>query len=154
MSRIAVQRTSGIRHRIAGIYAKDGKILLVKHRKANREYYLLPGGGQESGESAEEALRREWLEELNLQAEVGDFIFCGESVPAEERRTQVFQIVFQIKEIEGIIKVETDGALVGYDWIAINQIDSIPFFPDCLEQVKAHCRGEEFNLYQRYKWLN
>src|SRR6478735_4541428 len=85
-----------IRHRIAGIYARGGNILLVKHRKAGREYYLLPGGGQETGESAIEALAREWKEELDLKVTVGKFLFCGESVPAETKRTQVFQMVFQI----------------------------------------------------------
>lgn len=143
----------GIRHRIAGIYARGGKILLVKHRKAGREYYLLPGGGQETGESATEALAREWKEELNLTVKVGKFLFCGESVPLEQRRTQVFQMVFQIDSIEGNIEVHHEGALAGYDWVPINRIDEIAFFPDCLPQVKSYCRGEEFVIYQRYRWL-
>ncbi len=142
-----------IRHRIAGIYARGGNILLVKHRKAGREYYLLPGGGQETGESAVEALSREWQEELSLKVTVGKFLFCGESVPAESRRTQVFQMVFQIDTIEGNIEVKREGALAGYDWIPINRIDEIAFFPDCLPQVKAFCRGEEYASYQRYRWL-
>lgn len=142
-----------IRHRIAGIYARGGNILLVKHRKAGREYYLLPGGGQETGESAVEALEREWKEELSLNVTVGKFLFCGESVPAESKRTQVFQMVFQIDAIEGNIEVRREGALAGYDWIPINQIDEIPFFPDCLPQVKAFCRGEAYATYQRYRWL-
>lgn len=142
-----------IRHRIAGIYARNGKILLVKHRKAGREYYLLPGGGQEIGESAVAAVQREWKEELNLDVRVGQFLFCGESVPAESRRTQVFQMVFQIDAIEGNIEVKKEGALAGYDWIPINSLDEIPFFPDCLSQVKASCRGEHFDAYQKYRWL-
>ncbi len=142
-----------IRHRIAGIYARGGKILLVKHRKAGREYYLLPGGGQEIGESAIEAVAREWKEELNLSVRVGQFLFCGESVPAESRRTQVFQMVFQIDSIEGNIEVKKEGALAGYDWVPINTLDDIAFFPDCLAQVKSSCRGEAFDTYQKYRWL-
>jgi len=142
-----------IRHRIAGIYARGGNILLVKHRKAGREYYLLPGGGQEAGESAVDALRREWQEELAVKATVGEFLFCGESVPAEVRRTQVFQLVFRIDAIDGDIFVKREGALVGYDWVAINRLEEIAFFPDCLPQVKAYCRGEDYPPYQRYRWL-
>ena len=142
-----------IRHRIAGVYARGGKILLVKHRKAGREYYLLPGGGQEIGESAIEAVAREWKEELNLSVRVGHFLFCGESVPSESRRTQVFQMVFQIDAIEGNIEVKKEGALAGYDWVPINSLDDIAFFPDCLTQVKAACRGEQFDTYQKYRWL-
>jgi 8-oxo-dGTP diphosphatase len=143
----------GIRHRIAGIYARSGKILLVKHRKAGREYFLLPGGGQEIGESALTALEREWQEELSLTIKPGKFLFCGESVPSEPRRTQVFQMVFQVDAIEGTIDVKREGALAGYDWVPINRLDEIPFFPDCLPQVKAFCRGEEYHTYQHYRWL-
>ena len=142
-----------IRHRVAGIFARAGKILLVKHRKAGREYYLLPGGGQEIGESAIEALAREWKEELSLDVKIGRFLFCGESVPSELRRTQVFQMVFHIDSIEGNIEVHHEGALAGYDWVPINGLADIAFFPDCLPQVKAFCRGEEYAVYQRYRWL-
>ncbi len=147
------QQKPAIRHRIAGIFARGGKILLVKHRKAGREYYLLPGGGQEIGESAVEALVREWKEELSLEVKVGRFLFCGESVPSEPRRTQVFQMVFHIDAIEGDIQVHHEGALAGYDWVPINALSDIAFFPDCLPQVKAFCRVEEFSVYQRYRWL-
>ena len=128
-------------------------ILLVKHRKAGREYYLLPGGGQELGESAIDALKREWYEELNLQVQVGKFLFCGESVPSEAKRTQVFQMVFQIDAIDGRIEVKREGALAGYAWIPLGRIDKVAFFPDCLPQVKAFCSGKKFESYQRYRWL-
>ena len=108
---------------------------------------------RETGESAVEALSREWKEELSLDVTVGKFLFCGESVPAETKRTQVFQMVFQIDSIEGNIEVKREGALAGYDWIPINRIDEIAFFPDCLPQVKAFCRGETYANYQRYRWL-
>ena len=140
-----------IRHRVAGIFARAGKILLVKHRKAGREYFLLPGGGQEIGESAIEAVVREWKEELSLDVKVGRFLFCGESVPSELRRTQVFQMVFQIDSIEGNIEVQHEGALAGYAWVPINGLGEIAFFPDCLPQVKAFCRGEDYAVYQRYQ---
>ena len=105
------------------------------------------------GESAVEAVAREWKEELSLSVRVGQFLFCGESVPAESRRTQVFQMVFQIDAIEGNIEVKREGALAGYDWVPINSLDDIAFFPDCLAQVKAACRGERFDTYQKYRWL-
>ena len=50
---------SDFRETCFGIYEKDNKILLVK--KDNQ--YSLVGGGIESGESVEQCLRREFLEE-------------------------------------------------------------------------------------------
>ncbi|MCX7633644.1 MAG: NUDIX domain-containing protein [Turneriella sp.] len=143
----------GIRHRIAGLHLHDGRLLLVRHKKQNREYYLLPGGGQEAGESAVEALIREWKEELNLNIRVGKFLFCGESVPTNARRMQVFQMVFAVEAIEGQIAVRKQGPLAGYAWVPLAELNSITIFPDCLSQINAYCSGREYDIYQRYRWL-
>ncbi len=42
------------------------RILLCRHEKPGREYWLLPGGGVNSGESLVEALRRELAEEVGI----------------------------------------------------------------------------------------
>jgi ADP-ribose pyrophosphatase YjhB (NUDIX family) len=51
---------------------QGSQILLIRHQDhANgRTYWLLPGGGQESGESEEECVRREMREETNLEVHV------------------------------------------------------------------------------------
>jgi ADP-ribose pyrophosphatase YjhB (NUDIX family) len=41
-------------------------LLLCRHEKPGKEYWLLPGGGVKSGESLVEALRRELLEEVGI----------------------------------------------------------------------------------------
>ena len=47
-------------------------VLLVKHTwfEGGAEYWLLPGGGQVPGESEEECVQRELLEETHLQVRV------------------------------------------------------------------------------------
>ena len=44
----------------------DNEILLIKRKKAGREYWVFPGGSIEAGETAEVAAVREALEELSL----------------------------------------------------------------------------------------
>lgn len=53
--------------RAVGIVKNGDNILLFHRRKKEREYFYFPGGGVERGETAEMALRREILEEVNLE---------------------------------------------------------------------------------------
>ena len=64
-----------LRLRVAGLCIKDDCILLVNHSglNAEREFWAPPGGGLHFGESAQECLCREFLEETGLKIRVDDF---------------------------------------------------------------------------------
>ena len=62
------------RIRVSVILRREGRILLVRQEKPGREYWLLPGGGVNAGESLVDALRREVAEEVGLSE---DFPFEG-----------------------------------------------------------------------------
>ncbi len=146
-----------IRVRVAGVFVQDSRILLVKHRKAHREYYLLPGGGQEPGESMTETLVREWKEELSLDIEPGKFLFMGESVPPKNlKKSQVVQITFLVRSIRGEIYVEPDEALFGFEWVPMDNLLSIPFFPACQSQIITALTDKKNGVavsYSRYEWI-
>ncbi len=46
------------------------RLLLCRHEKGDKEYWLLPGGGVNSGESLVQALGRELREELGISEDV------------------------------------------------------------------------------------
>lgn len=52
--------------RAAAVIIHDGQILLVERHKAAEHYYTLAGGGIEAGESPEQAVARELMEELGV----------------------------------------------------------------------------------------
>ena len=54
------------RIRVSAILRRDSRVLLVRHEKQGREYWLLPGGGVDGGETLVAALKRELAEELGI----------------------------------------------------------------------------------------
>jgi len=142
-----------IRIRVAGIYIENGKILLVKHRKNNREYYLLPGGGQHTGESARDALIREWKEELGLDIIPGQFLFMGESIPPDiNGRKHVMQIVFSVLKISGKPQLNADDTLIGQAWIDTGELHKHTLFPLCMDQIMDFMSNARPAAYHLYEW--
>ncbi|MDP2587263.1 MAG: NUDIX domain-containing protein [bacterium] len=60
--------------RVRAIIVKDDKLLTIKRTKVNDEYWVLPGGGIEPGETTEQALVREIKEETGLDCVVGEYV--------------------------------------------------------------------------------
>jgi ADP-ribose pyrophosphatase YjhB (NUDIX family) len=63
--------------RCQAIILKDNKILILRqyNYKRQEEYWMLPGGGLEDGETEEEGIKRELKEETNLEVEIKGIIF-------------------------------------------------------------------------------
>jgi 8-oxo-dGTP diphosphatase len=54
------------RIRVSAMLRWQGRLLLCRHEKPGKEYWLLPGGGVKSGESLVEAMHRELAEEIGI----------------------------------------------------------------------------------------
>jgi 8-oxo-dGTP diphosphatase len=58
------------RIRVSAILRWRGRVLLCRHEKPGKEYWLLPGGGVNSGESLVDALHRELAEEIGIAEDI------------------------------------------------------------------------------------
>jgi ADP-ribose pyrophosphatase YjhB (NUDIX family) len=56
--------------RAQAIVVRDGRVLMVKHCHQGREYWCLPGGALEAGETPEQGALRELREECNVRGVV------------------------------------------------------------------------------------
>jgi len=68
------------RLRVSALLHWQDRVLLIRQEKPGKEYWLLPGGGVEAGETVMEALVRELREEVGLPDEL---LFEGPIAVAE-----------------------------------------------------------------------
>jgi 8-oxo-dGTP diphosphatase len=71
-----------VRVRVGGLCVQEHRILLVNHALYGPEgiFWSPPGGGVQFGESAQQALVREFREETGLDVEVGELLFVHEHI--------------------------------------------------------------------------
>ena len=51
------------RIRVSAVLRREGRTLLIRQEKPGKEYWMLPGGGVDAGETLLQALKRELAEE-------------------------------------------------------------------------------------------
>ena len=127
-----------LRIRVGGVYVRDSKILLVRHHKGGRRYWLLPGGGLEFGETVAQALERELVEECGVKTRSGRLLFINESIPPQKTR-HVLNLTFLGTLLEGEPRQsEDDGVLDGVAWVDKADLPGLPFFPNFKAQLLKH----------------
>ena len=83
-----------LRNRVCGICLKDNQLLMVKLRLGDNPLWIPPGGGIEFGESAADALKREFAEETGLKIGVGELLFVNEFIAPPLHAIEFFFEVF------------------------------------------------------------
>lgn len=115
------------RERVAAVIVRDGAVLMVRERMREasgrhegREYWTLPGGGVLPGESADEAVRREVLEETGMTCGLVEPAF---DFPYPSGRTSCYRVQVDSAQ-EPRLGTDDDlecdcPRMVGLDWIPL-----------------------------------
>jgi ADP-ribose pyrophosphatase YjhB (NUDIX family) len=105
------------------------------------EFFLLPGGGQNHGEPLDDCLRREVWEETGYSIEVGDILWVRDYIAASHEFAAYEPEVHQIEVMFSCSvdrsrpptePVEVDAWQLSVDWIPVDNLPSLRFFPSAL----------------------
>lgn len=91
--------------RVYGVLINEDKKVLVSDEFIRGKYYTkFPGGGLEFGEGTRDCLKREFIEEMNLQVEVLDHLYTTDFFQESAFRPghQILSIYYMVKALEPI----------------------------------------------------
>lgn len=141
-----------IRIRVAGLLVKDGRVLLVCHKKKNKKYWLLPGGGVDLGESLPEALVREFREELDIDIAVKDIVYVSDSISPHKKR-HIVNVVFKCDYISGEYRLGADKRLFDFNFFLSEELDNLVLYPSFREELRAYIdEGMSRDVYLGSCW--
>lgn len=142
------------RIRVGALVVQDHKVLLVRHRKAGREYWMLPGGGVETGEGLHEALARELLEETGLSIVPGELLLAVDTIAPEHTR-HIVHLTFAAEVVGGKLIGSIDPRVVDVAFLPLDEFKETAFLPDIKEELYslATCSGKRGVEYLGKRWL-
>ena len=122
-----------IRNSAKALVVRDGSVLLNRCRSRLGEYYALPGGGQNPGETLSEAVRREVLEETGLAvrplrlAALYERIAAGREDGADHKLYFIFHC--EPEDVPAVTPTETDRCQIGMEWVPVRDVGRTNLFP-------------------------
>jgi 8-oxo-dGTP diphosphatase len=103
------------------------RILLMQHVRPGGNYWVLPGGGVEIGESLEKTLEREIMEELGVGCKVGKLVAVGELI-TESRHVVDFFFSGKLERNDGFTINHEEG-IGDIRWVEPGEIGGLNFHP-------------------------
>lgn len=127
--------------RAACIISHNNKILV--HKNINSDHYALLGGRVKIGESSEETIKREVLEELGKEVEITGYIATIENffeMKGFKYHEYMFIYKAEFKEekdklIEEILQNMEGKDYLKYKWLDLEHIEDYPLLPRVVNNI-------------------
>ncbi|TDQ40749.1 NUDIX domain-containing protein [Aureibacillus halotolerans] len=147
-----------IRNSAKALIIRDNQILLTKNVDTDGVFYLFPGGGQEHGETLNEALKRECVEEIGQNVRVGELLHLREYI-GKNHEFASFDV--NVHQVEFYFECELanepwneqppiapDDHQVGVEWVSIQQLHACRLYPEALKQyITKRLHGGSVPVY-------
>ena len=122
-----------VRTSAKGLVIKDGRMLAIKLKDQDGDFYIMPGGGQVAGELLTETVEREVAEETGISVKAGDAVFVIEGAEGEEHHR--VDIVFLCDYIgHSTEDYHPDHNQIGYEWLDVDTLNTAPLYPSKLRR--------------------
>ena len=119
---------------------------MIRCERAGKEYYTLPGGGQDPQESLEQTVVRECLEETGFTVKVGSLAFVLEEIITDPQSIAQYpdychhhMWYFRCELAENAQQEIThlDLGQTGICWIPLEEVKQIPLVPQLVRDSIA-----------------
>lgn len=139
-----MQHMPTIRTAARALVIADGKLLTIKMRDRSGIFYILPGGGQQHGETLKESLQRECLEEIGSSVQVGDLVYLREYIGKNHEFREAHS---NFHQVESVFRCELsdpqavgtgknlDKKQIGLEWIPLAEIDQRRLLPEAIKSA-------------------
>lgn len=138
--------TGTVRISVKAVVVVDGRLLLLKHRDAEGDWYSLPGGGQTHGETVIEAVQRECLEETGLRVRIGrllfirDYIARNHEFAREDGDAHQVELMFECELVDQgspSLGAVPDEMQTGAEWMDLADLPACRMYPKAVARVLA-----------------
>lgn len=146
-----------LRLRVCGLCRNGDRLLMVCHRGVGKTgtFWCPPGGGAQFGETAPDALKREFKEETGLVVIVDNLLFINEFL---EPPLHALELFFLVEAIDGTVQagadpeMEADKQIIAdLRWMTFDEIKACP--PGDVHSLFSRCQSLD-DVYQLSGYLN
>lgn len=137
-----------IRTSAKAVVIQDGRLLAIKLKDDQEEWFILPGGGQDAEERLPQTVEREVREETGMEVQCGDLLFVIEGVHGESfHRVDLVFLCDYLGKAENA-PLHSDTNQTGFEWLELSVLNRLPLYPSKLRRpIMNFYEGKEYTKY-------